>query len=231
MKINLKLDSHNILIDDIKRSKRKSMSISINYDLKIQIKAPYWVTNKEIEAFVIQSKKWIQNKIGYLSTKPKPKSKSFLNGDKYLFLGKEYTLKFSLGTEFILTEEGELLVPTLFSNDTKSAIIDWYKKQAEKIIKERCEFIAQSTGVKPNKIKINNAKTRWGSCTRRGNLCFTWKLIMAPLFVVDYVVLHELIHFFHHNHSKNYWAMVQKFMPNYHEAEDWLKNNQRYTEL
>ena len=231
MKIVLNLDSQSILIDDIKRSRRKSMSISIDNDMNIKVKAPYWVTNKDIEEFVFKNKKWIQNKLAHIRNKPKLVSHSFSNGDKYLFLGKEYSLRFSLGNEFVLTKEGELLIPTLFSNDPKSIIIEWYKKQSEKIIKERCAFIAQSTGIKPNKIKINNAKTRWGSCSRTGNLNFTWKLIMAPPFVVDYVVLHELAHLIYHNHSKNYWGIVKKFIPNYKEAEEWLKKNQRYIEI
>ena len=230
MKIVLNLDSQNILIDDIKRSKRKSLSISIANDLNIKIKAPYWVTNKEIEEFVFKNKRWIENKLIYIASKPKPVSKSFLSGEKYLFLGNEYSLNFSLGNEFILTKEGELLIPALFANDTKSVIVEWYKKQAEKIIKERCEFFAQFTGVKPNKIKINSAKTRWGTCSRTGSLSFTWKLIMAPPFVIDYVVLHEVVHLICHNHSKDYWALVQKFMPGYKEAEKWFKKNQAYIE-
>ena len=231
MKIILNLDSQNILIDDIKRSRRKSMSISVDNDLNIKVKVPYWVTNKDIEEFVLKNKNWIQKKLAYISAKPKPISNSFSNGERYMFLGKEYILKFSLGDEFVLTKEGELLIPTLFSVDPKSIIIDWYKKQSEKIIKERCEFLAQFTGIKPQKIKIGSAKTRWGSCSRMGNLAFTWKLIMAPPFVVDYVVLHELVHLIHHNHSKNYWNLVQKFMPNYKEAEFWLKKNQRYIDI
>lgn len=232
MKLILNLDSQDILIDDIKRSKRKSMSISINRNLKIQVKVPYWVTNSDIKEFVLKNKNWIQKKLAYISSnKLTPVSNSFSHGEKYLFLGKEYTLKFSLGDEFVLTKEDELLVPALFANDTKTMIIDWYKKQTEKIIKERCEFICQFIGVKPKKIRITKAKTLWGSCSRTGTLSFTWKLIMAPPFVVDYVVLHELAHLVYHNHSKHYWNLVQKFMPKYKEAEDWLKKNQRYIEL
>jgi predicted metal-dependent hydrolase len=231
MKMILPLESGNVLIDNIQRSKRKTLSIIIGSDLVIKVKAPYWVTNGEIEEFVLKNSEWIRNKLIQISKRPKAEPKNFENGEKYLFLGKELQLRFSLGKDFVITDDGELLIPALFADDPRSMIIGWYKKQAEKIIKERSAVISKIVGVKPIKIKINSAKSRWGSCSRKGNLNFTWKLIMAPLFVVDYVVLHELVHLIHHNHSTNYWEVVKRFMPDYMTAEKWLKKNQIYINI
>jgi predicted metal-dependent hydrolase len=231
MKMILPHDSGNILIDNIVRSKRKTLSISINPDLVIRVKAPYWVTNHDIEEFILKNSEWIKNKLSQMSKRPKVEPKKYMNGEKFLFLGKEVQLRFSLGRDFIITETDELLAPSLFADDPRDMIITWYKKQAEKIITDRCSIISKIVGVKPIKIKINSAKSRWGSCSRKGNLNFTWRLIMAPLPVVDYVVLHELVHLIHHNHSKEYWEVISRFMPNYMEAEKWLKNNHIYINI
>jgi len=225
MKMILPLDTGNILIDNILRSKRKTLSISIGLDLIIKVKAPYWVTNREIEEFILKNKEWISLKLSQMSRKPKAEPKKYSDGEKFLFLGKEIRLRFSLGKDFVITEDGELLIPVLFSNDPRTMIIQWYKKQAEKIIKERCLSMSKLIGIKPKAIKINSARTRWGSCSRKGSLNFTWKLIMAPTFVVDYVILHELAHLIHHNHSNEYWKVVEQLMPDYMLAEKWLKKN------
>lgn len=227
----LSQESGNILIDNIVRSKRKTLSISIGPDLIIRVKAPYWVTNHEIEEFIVKNREWIKNKLSQMSKRPKAEPKKFMNGEKFLFLGKEVQLRFSLGEDFIITDSDELLAPSLFADDPRDMVIEWYKKQAGRIINERCALLSKTVGVKPAKIKINSASSRWGSCSRKGNLNFTWRLIMAPLTVVDYVVLHELVHLIHHNHSREYWAVISKLMPNYMEAEKWLKKNHIYINI
>lgn len=231
MKIILPLESGNILIDDIARSKRKTMSITIGTDLIVRVKVPYWVTNREIEDFILQNKEWIRIKLSQMANKPKAEPKVFSQGEQFLFLGKSIKLRYSLGREIVLTNEDELLIPVLFADDTKDMVIRWYREQAESIIKERCRILSEKVNIYPAAVKINSAKTRWGSCSRSGNLNFTWKLIMAPMYVVDYVILHELAHLIHHNHSKNYWNLVKKFMPAYMLAEKWLKKNHIYTNI
>jgi len=225
MKLFLELSTGKICIDDIKRTKRKTIGISINHDFVIKVRAPYWVRNADIENFIVSNKLWIEKKLLELSQKPKPKEKKFVSGETFLFLGKEIKLCLSAGNEFILTDDNELLLPVLLGNNVRDLLIFWYKKQAEKIITERCIFISQKYNFKVNKIKINNAKTRWGSCSKKGNLNFTWRLVMAPLEVIDYVIIHELVHLIHHNHSKTYWFTVAQYMPKYKAYENWLKKN------
>lgn len=225
MKLILELSIGKICIDDIKRTKRRTIGISINQDFVIKVRAPYWVRNADIESFIISNKLWIEKKILELSRKPKPKEKNYVNGETFLFLGKEIKLCLSPGNEFILTDENELLLPALLGNNVRDLLIYWYKKQAEKIIIERCKYISQKFNFKLNKIKINNAKTRWGSCSKKGNVNFTWRLVMTPIEVIDYVIIHELVHLLHHNHSKIYWSTVKQYMPEYKIYEDWLKKN------
>ncbi len=98
----------------------------------------------------------------------------------------------------------------------------WYRGQAYKIISERVQWYAEKHGFVYKHIKITSARTRWGSCNSKGTLSFTWRLVMAPMSVINYVVVHELVHLKAPNHSKEYWSKVRLIMPDYQSRIDWL---------
>ena len=93
------------------------------------------------------------------------------------------------------------------------------------MLTERVEFFAHAQGFKVKKIRISSARTRWGSCSAKGTLSFTWRLVMAPPDVIDYVVVHELCHLKELNHSKAFWAQVEAILPDYKTRRKWLKDN------
>jgi len=101
-----------------------------------------------------------------------------------------------------------------YREKAREVFISWYKKEAKKILTERVEFYSKSTGLKPNSVKITSAQKRLGSCSSKGNLNFSWRLVMLPIRVIDYVVVHELAHLEEHNHSKNFWTKVKTIMRN-----------------
>lgn len=101
------------------------------------------------------------------------------------------------------------------------------KQRASAIIPQRVELYSQQTGIKYNKIRISNARRRWGSCSAKGNLNFSWRLALAPLEVIDYVVVHELAHIIHKNHSKKFWKLVAAIYPNYKLCRKWLRDKGR----
>ena len=90
---------------------------------------------------------------------------------------------------------------------------------------ERVAFFARSQDVKPGKLCISSARTRWGSCSAKGTLSFTWRLVMAPLDIIDYVVVHELCHLKEMNHSRAFWERVETILPDYKRRRKWLKEN------
>jgi len=104
-------------------------------------------------------------------------------------------------------------------------MVSWYRKQARKYITGRTEEIANKLKITYGKIKITSAAKRWGSCLAKGNLNFPYRLMMAPPQVIDYVIVHELMHVLERNHSKRYWRKVEKAMPGYRKCKAWLKNN------
>lgn len=102
----------------------------------------------------------------------------------------------------------------------------YFKAQAEQLIIERLEVISDQIALTPKKITIRQYRARWGSCNNRGEVSFNYLLIMAPIFVIDYVIIHELCHLVYLNHSKDFWQLVESYCPNYKEAKKWLSEYQ-----
>jgi predicted metal-dependent hydrolase len=127
---------------------------------------------------------------------------------------------------------GRLLVetngkPDIGSEKTavKKALMDWYFEHAENKVKERLDRFAQQIGKWPASVEIKRQVRRWGSCSRNGMVRLNWKIIMAPLSIIDYVIVHELCHLMYPQHSFQFWQKVQSIIPDYKKRRDWLKRN------
>ena len=119
----------------------------------------------------------------------------------------------------------------VFGRDCFEAIGFGHHSEALRIITERVNNYAGIMSVTPGTIKLSEAKARWGSCSAKNNLNFAWRLIMCPLSVIDYVVVHELSHITYKNHSPAFWARVKAVLPNYEDDQDWLKVNKKLMEI
>jgi predicted metal-dependent hydrolase len=122
-------------------------------------------------------------------------------------------------------DESQFLLSQFTKRTAKSQFISWYQHQAKIILAERLQYWSEQMNTRYLSMRITGAKTRWGSCSRKRSINFSWKLIMAPIEVVDYVVVHELAHITHHNHSKNFWAVVNQTYPKWRESRQWLNAN------
>jgi len=107
----------------------------------------------------------------------------------------------------------------------ESVFIKLYRELAAKAIEERLQWYSKVIGVTYNDVRIKEQKTRWGSCSKKGNLNFNWKIVMAPLWAMDYVIVHELCHLRYFDHSRQFWSLVSQYMPDYKNARLWLKEN------
>ena len=107
----------------------------------------------------------------------------------------------------------------------------WYRQRADKKIKERVAKYQDKIGVKPNKVRVKKQKRRWGSCSSKGNLNINWRIIMAPMSIVDYIVVHELTHLKHSNHSQEFWQTVEAVIEDYQRRQEWLRVNGRLLEV
>ena len=103
---------------------------------------------------------------------------------------------------------------------------EWYRQRASELIPERVQYFAEQLGLEYQRVRISNAKRIWGSCSPKNSLSFSWRLAMAPIKVVDYIVVHELTHIVHKNHGKLFWRRVAKTIPNHKELRQWLRDNE-----
>ncbi|HIJ59800.1 MAG TPA: M48 family metallopeptidase [Nitrospirae bacterium] len=211
-------------IDKLICSKRKTIALQITDEAKLIVRAPYRVSEGVITKVINKHKKWIENKKKDIEQRLNTyRPKEFVNGEGFLYLGISYKLQIVEKQDKPIIFENVFYLRRDCLPNARDLFIKWYKKEAYNKIRERVEFYAKQRGFKFNTVKISNASKRWGSCSSKGNLNFSWRLIMAPLTVIDYVVIHELAHIEVKNHSKRFWNIVKIMMPDYEKHRAWLK--------
>ena len=148
-----------------------------------------------------------------------------------MWLGERYCLEYTGTVSSVALECGSLLLPKDRTSEAAKLIKKWYRDEAQKVFEERVKYYAFVTGLQYKSVRASAAARRWGSCGVNGTLNLSWRLVMAPLRVIDSVVVHELVHTEFRNHSKGFWARVRKIMPDYDQQKKWLKENQRILEI
>ena len=208
------------------RSKHcRNVSITIHPDATIIVHASPRTPLKEIEKFVFEKHLWIQKKLTEARERPQPQAKKIIDGEKFLYLGESYPLKITDVSRIYL--DHELYFPRKWLTQAGARLKNWYKAEAKKVIIRRVALYAHQIGAEYRAVKITNAQRQWGACTPKGNLCFPWRLIMAPSAVLDYIVVHEVAHLIELNHSNRFWRIVRHYMPDYKNYEKWLKDHER----
>lgn len=220
----------NGFIAEIKRTNRsKSATITIE-EGSVCVVVPQQLENERIIKLLKDKKRWIKEKIA-LHHQAQPKStKQLVSGESFSYLGRNYRLKVNHGNyqpiklvngRFSITLRAGANNPELIQD----SLLSWYKQHAEFKLLEKVKRYAKMMGVTYNSVGLKTYKSRWGSCSIEGDITFNWKIIMAPNRIVDYVVVHELCHLIHHDHSPNFWREVERIMPNYAECKEWLKQH------
>ncbi len=212
----------------IRSTKRKTASIVIRPDNRIEVLAPERMPSALIAQFVQDKSAWIDKKLHFnREIRAVFIPRLFCHGEPFHLLGKSYALRLQQGKRAIQLSQHELLVshPGPNPKTTARQICRWYRQQAEIHFQARSRFFASVIGKRPQSVGVKAYKSRWGSCHHDGRIYFNWRLIMAPEWVIDYVVVHELCHLIHANHSKQFRALVQSIYPNHKSATLWLKVN------
>lgn len=154
---------------------------------------------------------------------------SFVQGEKLLFLGKDYPLtlmpKVKGGLSF--SKEKGFLLESDRQAEAAKLLTNFYREETRRLTTSIADAYARKWGLKYRSIRISSAKTRWGSCSAKNSLNFTYRLAMLPLELVDYVVAHELAHTRHHNHSADFWSFLGQLLPEFQTRRSWLKQNAR----
>ncbi len=222
-----------VKIDQLIRSKRKTVSLIIQRDGLLIVRAPLRASENAIRDIIAQKENWIRKTQEKMRAAPPPPEKTFSDGDSLPLLGNPIPLKIIPGPKATLTwdETKTLLLAESARPYATELLTRWYQARAREHFHARVTELAKQFQLKPASIRITSARSRWGSCSGKNGLAFTWRLVMAPPDVVDYVILHELAHIEIKNHSAKFWAKVQSMLPDYAQRRKWLKEHGRELDL
>ena len=216
----------------IKYSNRKTLNISVERDRSIIVRAPHYLTAEKIDKVVQSKRQWIKEKLNHTQKYPLiTENKEFVSGETLMYLGKNYQLL--VVDEEIEDIEFDQRFKISKSNQPKANELfkKWYLSQALKKIEPLATKYAKNLGVEYNQFKTSEMKYRWGSCTPANNIIFNWRIIKAPMYVLEYLVAHELVHLIEDNHTPRFWNILSIQVPNYEKAKNWLKKNGQLLEV
>jgi len=208
------------------RSKRKTIALVVQPDGELLVRAPQRATRKQIDAMLTKHADWVAKKQAEVKARVgENPPRQFVDGESFFFLGKKYTLILVDIKKPNLRLQGNFELAKSAQGEAKALFEKWYKAEARNVFNERVAYFAQKHGFDVKQVKLSSARTRWGSCSSKGYINLTWRLVMAPLEIIDYVVVHELCHLREANHSSAFWAQVGAIMPDYKKRRKWLKDN------
>ncbi len=206
--------------------KARHVRLEVRPETGLTVVLPKGYQQSKIPQIILDKKRWIKTK---LELYDRAGQKHLEDGGSLRYLGRELRTRAVPcdGSDCTVRLAGdELLLQSGTDEDNRMHVESWLKKQASVVISELAERHSLKIGVKYNALRIRSARTRWGSCSPHGNLNFNWKLIMVPLPVIEYVVIHELCHLKELNHSKAFWKLVENYCPDWRKRRKWLRDNE-----
>ena len=204
------------------RSERKTLQISVERDRTVVVRAPHDVTDEQIARAIEKKKFWLYQKINHDRKYSAAPRKEFVSGASVTFLGQNYQLEVTDDSAGGIEFSDRFYLPKSQQHNARQLFQAWYIKQANKRIPELVETMATTMGVRYKKVMVSDLKVRWASCTPQDNLNFNWRLIKAPMFVIRYIIAHELAHLLEANHTPIFWNTVKAQVPEYEKAKKWL---------
>ena len=225
------LDGHAISYT-IKRSPRaKYVRLEVRPQTGLTIVIPKSYRLTQLPSLLNEKRQWILVKLAkYGHLRLLSAGKEVDSGDTIPYLGRDLHVvrRKNDGEADSIRVEGNRLVVSLKSTNARLNLVleEWYRREAEKLIRKRTNELCARLGVTYGRLSIRGAKTRWGSCSQKGNLNFNWKLLMVPELVIDYVIIHELAHLKEMNHTKKFWNLVAQHCPQWRKHRRWLKDHE-----
>jgi predicted metal-dependent hydrolase len=215
------------------RSARRTLAVTVSPEGVVLVRAPYHTSEQRVAEFAEGLKPWIFRHLARYEQQGS--GRRFVSGESLLYLGKKYMLRVVEGD----TEDSGVVLtasrlrvtvnPDMTEEAKKEAVAaalkDWYRVQAETVLPERLRRISSLMGASPAGVKIKTQLRRWGSCSVKGVIALNWQLVMAPIEVIDYVIVHELCHLKIPNHQRRFWEYVAGYAPEYKKMRKWLRLN------
>lgn len=209
-------------------SRRKTVAIAVGFD-GVHVLAPKDMSDFEVSKYVRQKAPWVLKKQSmYRELVQEIPAKEFVSGEAFHYLGRPYQLRVIEAEETVLTRvsaRGSTLVAPVPTNENEAirrisirgGLRHWYISKAKIHFPKRMKMVSTSIGIVAPSLRVVNQSKRWGSCDKSGNIRLNWRLVMAPVSLIDYVIAHELCHTFEHNHSRKFWRSLETIMPDYEE--------------
>ncbi|SRR5260221_7503721 len=200
----------------VRRRGRRGVGLKVD-ETGLTVNAPLTMPVSRIEAIARESERWIVRKVAEWSARQVP-AVTWEDGAPLHFLGETITLRLMPGKRSqVALAAGELRVTMREGGveEIRRAVVRWYKRAAHEWLAERTRLLALRAGIEPPKFMVSSAMARWGSCNSRREVRLAWRLVKAPLNLIDYVICHELAHLRHMNHSVKFWAEVERQVPDY----------------
>ena len=218
----------------VRRTGRKSLGIAVERDGSVIVNAPQDVDSTAIEKFVFSKRLWIHQKLAYKKETNKEKiRRDFVNGQGFLYLGKSYRLRLvkheintakknGRGLNGLRFNQGYFELPVTEQSRARDHFIRWYRRKTEEQLQARLPRYVDRVGAEVKGFRVLDLGNRWASCGAKGTLNFNWRTVMAPIWVFDYILVHELAHMIRKGHTKEFWSIVARVIPDYQEHESWL---------
>jgi predicted metal-dependent hydrolase len=217
---------------EVVRSRRRTADIVVERDGNIIVRAPDWADDDKIDDIVAAKTCWIFRTLAECRDLNATRVlREYKNGEGFLYLGRAYRLLLvNHQTEAVVLRDGRFrlrrdLVDRGGLAAAKAAFRDYYIGRGRDRFRQRVDYYVSKVGVAATAVDVRELGNRWASCSPTGRLAFHWKCMMAPLTVIDYIVVHELCHIRHRDHTDIFWNEVDKVLPDYLERKEWLRKN------
>ncbi|PCI23214.1 MAG: hypothetical protein COB67_12980 [SAR324 cluster bacterium] len=223
------IETKGYIAEVIRTPRKKTATIKVEAGV-VTIVVPENMESTRISKVLTAKHRWILEKLVLQKEALFSRDKQYISGEAFSYLGRNYRLKIQNGPFTpVKLKHGQLTTTQPEGNQDahriRKALLLWYQEHAKIKLTEKAKRYARILEVIPTAIGIKTFKSRWGSCSAEGQIDFNWKIIMAPNRIVDYIVVHELCHLKHHDHSPRFWKEVEQVIPNYTECKEWLKVN------
>lgn len=229
---NMKIQYGTQTIDfDVTYRKRKTIEIGVEAPEIVTVVAPIGIADDVLLKHVKEKAKWIVQKLYEIrEIQSQHLDREYVNGEAFMYLGRNYSLRIvddqTLQKPIVKLYQGKFIIttPTHDQIRLKESMEEWFRQKTFDKIIERIDYYQKYFDVEPTAVKVKEQKKRWASCTSKRDLLFNWRCVMAPSFALDYIVVHEMCHMFHMDHSKDFWSLLNRIMPDYEKRREWLKN-------
>ncbi|WML26279.1 SprT family zinc-dependent metalloprotease [Neobacillus sp. OS1-33] len=216
---------------------KKDVSLSVCLNEGVKLVAPEGIDFDKIKTILHKRAPWIlKKKFELEEIVDSPTPKEYISGEKFGYLGRQYTLKVykneHLKKPELAFKQGRFIaeIPPKMADEERQTKLsqlfkDWYVTHGNKKVEERLKIYCPKMELEPSKVVLKEQQKRWGTCTKDGAIYLNWRIMMAPMSVVDYVIVHELAHLKYPNHSTDYWNFVRSILPDYNQRKEWLRIN------